>query len=120
MGNIHLSVGAAIAAAFLILVLWGIVAWIRNKTPGKAFWNVLAFGQGLLVLQILVGMVMFFTRGGMHWLHYAYGTFPLLVLGVAHRVTRRLDGIEWAAFSIAGFFIFGLQLRGLMTGMLGG
>lgn len=120
MGKVHLAVGAVIAATFIVLTLWGVAAWIRNKTPGKAFWNVLAFGQGMLVVQVLVGVVMFFARGGMHWLHYAYGTFPLLVLGVAHRATRKLDGIEWAAFSVAGFFIFGLQTRGLMTGLWGG
>ena len=119
MGKVHLAVGATIAVAFLLLTIWGITAWIRNKTPGQGFWRLLAIGQGALVAQVLVGIIMFFVYGGMHWLHYAYGAFPLLVLGVAHRATKRLDGIEWAAFAIAGFFIFGLQSRGLMTGLLG-
>lgn len=116
----HLWIGAAIAASFLLVTGWGVVSWIRNVDPGSGFWKLLAAGQALLVLQVGFGAAMLFLKGGMHWLHYAYGAFPIVVLAVAHRVAPRFKGIEWAAFAVASFFVFGLQTRGLMTGLLGG
>lgn len=116
MTDIHRYLGLAIAIAFGVVCLWGLVSWIRNKNPGDWFWKVLGLGQVALGLQVLFGVVLFFSRGGQHWLHYAYGAFPILVLVVAHRSSKRLEGLEWAAFATASLFIFGLQMRGLMTG----
>lgn len=115
--NAHRGVGLTLATIFLLIALFGLVAWIRNRDPGPWFWRLLALGQGGLGLQILVGAALFFARGGKPPLHYVYGGFPVLVLFVAHRWSKRLAGLEWAAFAVASFFIFGLQLRGLMTGM---
>jgi len=115
--DIHRFIGIAIAAAFLALSLWGLVSWIRNSDPGASFWRLLAAGQVALGLQVLVGVGMLLLRGGQPFLHYVYGIFPVLVLFVAHRSSKRFQGLEWAAFAIAGFFIFGLQLRGYMTGI---
>ncbi len=112
----HRYIGLAIGVAFLLLFLFGTIAWIRNKDPGKPFWGLLAAGQGALVLQAVVGIILFLMGGRRPILHYTYGAFPVLVLVAAHLFSRRLKGIEWTAFTIAGLFIFGLQLRGFMTG----
>ncbi len=112
----HRVLGIALAGAFLLISLWGLVSWIRNRDPGPNFWRLLAAGQGGLALQAAVGAILFFVRGQMPVLHYIYGGFPILVLIFAHKMSKRLEGLEWAAFAVAGFFIFGLQLRGMMTG----
>ncbi|MGQ0680218.1 MAG: hypothetical protein ACT4OM_11315 [Actinomycetota bacterium] len=117
MGNIHRVVGLSIGAVFGLIALWGLFLWIRNADPGQTFWRVLAAGQLGLVLQALVGIVMFFVIGGMPILHYAYGIFPVLVLLVAHKQSKKFEGLEWVAFAIAGLVIFGLQTRGFMTGL---
>lgn len=116
MISAHRFVGLGIAGIFALLAIWGLVMWIRNRDPGQGFWQVLAAGQIGLGIQVLLGIVMFFARGGMEPLHYVYGAFPLLVLFAAHRFSRRFQGLEWVAFALAGVFIFGLQLRGFMTG----
>lgn len=90
--------------------------WIRDRDPGAWFWRLLAAGQVGLGLQVLVGAALFFSRGNREILHYVYGGFPILVLLFAYRISRKAQGLEWAAFAVAGFFIFGLQLRGYMTG----
>lgn len=113
---VHRFVGLGIAAIFALLAVWGLVLWIRNRNPGQGFWYVLAAGQIGLGVQVLFGVVMFFLRGGMDPLHYVYGAFPILVLLAAHRFSRNFQGLEWVAFALAGLFIFGLQLRGFMTG----
>lgn len=113
----HRIIGLAIAFIFLAVAVWGLVAWIRNRDPGVWFWRVLGAGQAGLVLQVALGGVMLVVSGGQHWLHYAYGAFPILALYVAHRSSKRFEGLEWAGFAVAGLFIFGLQFRGFMTGI---
>jgi hypothetical protein len=62
-------------------------------------------------------LVLLAMGGSQSLLHYAYGIFPALVLIVAHRFSKRFPGIEWAVFALAGLVIFGLLLRGYMTGI---
>ena len=116
MNGVHEYLGLAVGGLFVLLALWGLVLWIRNVHAGKGFWNTLAVAQVGLGAQVLLGIFMLATRGGMPLLHYIYGAFPLLVLVVTHRISRRMEGIEWVAFAVAGLVIFGLQFRGYMTG----
>ncbi|HEX2259655.1 MAG TPA: hypothetical protein VHJ40_07935 [Actinomycetota bacterium] len=116
MNLFHKVVGLAVAGLFALLALWGGLLWILNAHPGKWFWRLLAAGQILFGIQIVAGAFMLISRGGRPILHYVYGAFPLLVLYYAHRIAKRLEGIEWVGFAIAGLVIFGLQLRGYMTG----
>jgi hypothetical protein len=118
MTNAHRILGLSVAAVFLLVFVWGTVAWIRNRDPGPWFWKAVAVGQVGVSVQILLGLVLY-AQGGRPTdpLHYAYGAFPLLVLFIAHRSARRFRGLEWAVFAIAGLVIFGLMSRGFMTGM---
>ncbi|MGI8425404.1 MAG: hypothetical protein ACR2FO_01475 [Actinomycetota bacterium] len=112
----HRFIGLTLAGIFLVIALFGLVSWISNRDPNKWFWRLLAAGQVGLVVQILAGLLLLVTKGNQPPLHYVYGAFPVLVLLFAHRISKRLQGLEWAAFAVASFFIFGLQLRGMMTG----
>lgn len=114
---VHRILGLAVGGIFGLVALWGLFLWIRNADPGQMFWRLVAAGQAGLLLQVLLGVAMFFLRGGMDLLHYAYGAFPVLVLYVAHRQSRKYEGLEWVAFAIAGLIVFGLQTRGFMTGL---
>jgi hypothetical protein len=117
MSAAHQYAGMVTAACFLLLFLWGLVAWFRNRDPSGGFWRLLTFSQVALGVFALTGVVLLITRGNQHWLHYAYGAFPFLVLAFAHRSSSRFEGLEWAAFAIAGLVNFGLITRGLMTGL---
>ncbi|MGH2811120.1 MAG: hypothetical protein ACRDI1_00205 [Actinomycetota bacterium] len=119
LGPAHGYVGALVAGIFLLLGIWGIVGWARNRHPGGWFWRLLAIAQGGLGLQVILGGVLLAMGGRREWLHYAYGFFPILVLIFVHRFSRRLEGIEWVAFAFAGLVNFGLLLRGYMTGVGG-
>lgn len=123
MDSVHRAIAFGIVGGFAILMLWPIVALIRNKAPGAAFWNLLAVLQVVIGIQAIVGGILFLTgkrppTDGPQWLHYAYGAlFPTIVLVVAHRFARKYEGIPWLVFGIAAFIIFGLTLRALMTGL---
>lgn len=126
MDTIHTYVGWAIPSAFLLLSLWSLVSFLRNRDPHAWFWSLLGFLQVVIGIQFVVGGVLFLmgrraapgeTLG---FLHYFYGAFfPALVLWYTHRraKTERWKEIPWAAFGIAAFICFGLTARALMTGL---
>jgi hypothetical protein len=118
MNIVHQAIGLVIGGLYALLALWGGFLWLRNTHPGRWFWRLLAVSQVALGIQVLVGIFMLITRGGRPILHYVYGAFPVLVLYFTHRISKHLEGIEWAAFAVAGLVIFGLQLRGYMTGAI--
>lgn len=124
MRLVHQYLGLGIGGLFLLLSLWGLVQWLRNVDPPPLYYRLLAVAQVGLGLQVIAGLVMFlgFRSGPFDPLHATYGGFPILVLIFAHKYSSKLKGLEWVAFAVAGLFIFGLQLRGFMTGleMVGG
>jgi hypothetical protein len=121
MPTVHKAIGFGIVGLAAILPLWGLVALIVKREPNPWFWRVLGVLQGILVLQLIAGVVLLAT--GHHLpsvLHLLYGSvFPAIVLVIAHVIGRGLDNEEdtWKVFAIAGFILFGLTLRALTTGL---
>lgn len=113
----HKWIGLLLVALFLLVGVSGLIFWFRNRHPGEWFWKLVAAGQAGLALQAISGIILFVAGGRRSWLHYAYGGFPIVVLVAAHRYSRRLEGIAWVAFALAGLVNFGLLLRGFMTGI---
>jgi heme A synthase len=71
-------------------------------------------------IQALIGIVVFVLGNRAPTiLHYAYGIFPILALGIAHVIARRPDFRErpWVPFAWVAFICFGLTLRAVMTGL---
>jgi heme A synthase len=123
MTDIHYYIAFSVPAGFLLMALWALVAFVRNKAPGENFWRLVALMQAILGIQIIVGAILFISGGrpnsnAPEWLHYVYGgLFPLALLVLAHRYGRRTEGIAWIAFGLAGLVIFGLTFRALQTGL---
>ena len=119
MRALHLVAGSAIVGGFGLLTVWGLATWILRRGPGRAFWWVVGFVQGAVLLQALVGVVLLLIGGRATILHIVYGAvFPALVLGVAHVLARDAFAHRpWAPFAMASFFCLGLTLRALMTGL---
>ena len=119
MRALHLVAGSAIVGAFGLVTLWGLVTWVVRRGPGQAFWWVVGFVQGAVLLQALVGVALLLIGGRATILHIVYGAmFPALVLGVAHALARDAFAHRpWVPFAMASFFCFGLTLRALMTGL---
>ena len=119
MNGVHAFVGFAIVGGFALLTLWGLATWVTRRGPGKAFWWLLGTLQAALILQLLVGLVLLAMGGTSGMLHYLYGVaFPVLILVGAHWLARdAFADRPWAPFAVGSFFIFGLTLRALMTGL---
>ncbi len=118
MNELHRVVAYAIPVAFGVLFLAAAWVYVRNREPGRVFWAVLAAAQGLLVVQLLVGVgLLAYGREPGHTLHYVYGAgFPLVVLVVAHTQARKRPGLEAALFGIAAFLCAFSAWRAWVTG----
>lgn len=119
MRILHVIIGYAIVGGFGLLFLWGLATWLVRRGPGRVFWWLLGFLQGTLLVQGVAGVVLLVMGRRASLLHYVYGVvFPILVLMVAHVVAREAFAHRpWVPFAVAAFFVFGLTLRALMTGL---
>jgi hypothetical protein len=120
MSEIHKYIGFAIVAGWAVLMVWGLVAYLTKREPNTWFWRVLGVLQAILLLQVVIGLILWLTNPLPAFLHPLYGAvFPVLVLGVAHILARGMDDERdrWKVFAVASFFVFGLTLRALMTGL---
>ncbi len=120
MSTFHRVIGFGIVGGFLTLSLWGLGAFLLKRDPTRWFWRLLAVLQGIVILQLLSGLILFAAGQRRPILHYAYGAvFPALVLIAAHVIARELEdpGDPPRVFAIAGFIVFGLSLRALTTGL---
>lgn len=102
MTELHAVLGFAVLAANALAAAWGGIAWLRGD-PSVAFWYVLRVAQALVVVQVVIGFVLF-ARGqrAPDGLHLAYGIAPLIVTvfsegmraGVALREVEGIDDVE--------------------------
>lgn len=123
MTDIHLYIAYAIPTAFGILVLTSLFSYFTNKEAPAWYWTVLGILQGVMGLQLLVGLYLLLTgarpqSNGPSWLHYVYGAgFPLLVLVIAHTQARKRPGVEIFIFGLAAFICTFSTIRALQTGL---
>jgi hypothetical protein len=77
-------VGIAVLATNLAAAIWGGVAWAR-KIPSVIFWYLLRVAQGVVILQVALGLFLLIGQGkrAPDDLHYLYGVSLLVVALVA-------------------------------------
>jgi hypothetical protein len=120
MAEVHKYIGWVIVSAFGVMFLWGLVSFIVKREPNQWWWRLLAVLQVILILQLAAGLALLALGHERGLLHYGYGAlFPAIVLVGAHVIARGLDDEEdaWKVFAVASFFLFGLTLRALTTGL---
>ena len=120
MIEVHKYVGFFVVALFALGWVWGLIAWIAKRDPGERFWVWVAVAQIASGVQALIGIVVFLSGDRAPTiLHYAYGVFPIIALGIAHAIARRSDFRDrpWVPFAWVAFICFGLTLRAVMTGL---
>jgi hypothetical protein len=127
MPRVHEIIGFFVLAVFTVGWFWGVGALVMRRDPGEHFWTWLTVAQVVAGVQALVGVVLLLM--GLRpdtSLHLVYGFGPLVILGIAHVMSRessggRVDGGRftqpWVLFTAASFICFGLSLRALMTGL---
>jgi hypothetical protein len=119
--------GFFVLAVFTVGWVWGVGALILRRDPGERFWTWLTVAQVVAGVQALVGIILLLLGYRPETsLHLVYGFGPLVILGVAHVMSREVSRGQagggrwtqpWVLFTAAAFICFGLSLRALMTGL---
>ncbi len=102
----------------LALGIWAAWDYFRGRGISSSYWGALIVGEILMLGQGSVGVLA--ALGGARpadLLHFLYGAlvalgWPAVYVYTNARATRR----EAALYALASFFIFGLAIRGIMTG----
>jgi hypothetical protein len=127
MVGVHEAIGFLVVAVFTIGWVWGVGALVLRRDPGERFWTWITVEQVVAGVQAVIGLLLVVLGYRPDdWLHYVYGFGPLLILAIAHAMSRetsrgRVGGSSWTqpwvVFTGASFICFGLALRALMTGL---
>ncbi len=118
LAQIHAMTARAVSIFSLLITLFAIFRLIRNAPLGSDFWGAVVIGEGLIVIQSILGVILL-IQGLMpaRIIHLLYGGLNLLAWPAAYSYTRgqdsRRETIIWALVSA---FLFGLSLRAAGTG----
>ncbi|RME45361.1 MAG: hypothetical protein D6791_10950 [Chloroflexi bacterium] len=102
----------------LVVGLWALFNYVRRQGISPSYWGTLVIGELLLVVQGLIGAVMFFQGGRPpRIIHFLYGVLVLLVWPGVYAYTEGRDTRREALiYGLASLFLFGLALRAIGTG----
>ena len=115
---LHDRLATTVVLFFLFLGIWGLFEFARGGVLGGNIAGALVIGQGLVVVQGLLGMVVFLWGDRpSQMLHLLYGFTAALVLPFVWSYFRdRAPRQGLLVYSLVALFIFGLALRGMATG----
>jgi hypothetical protein len=85
MSGLHETLGALAIGLNVLAALIGFVAWIFSRNP-KAFWLVLRAGQGLIMVEAVVGAALLLDGKDLPRLHLVYGLTPIAVAFLAEQL----------------------------------
>ena len=104
---------------FMIAVgLWGIFAFVRGQNLSGSISGALAIGQALVIIQGLLGAVLYVDGlRASTFVHYLYGLTALVVTPfVWSYVKERHPRQALLFYSLTALFVAGLAIRGMTTG----
>jgi hypothetical protein len=97
---------------------WGIFAFLRGQAVSGSYAGALAIGEALVLVQVVAGALMLATGARPPSpTHYLYGITAVLVLPFAWSYLRsRNQRQALLIYGLIALFIFGLAVRGMITG----
>ncbi len=97
---------------------WGLFAYLRGQSVSGSYAGALAIGESLVLVQVGAGAAMIATGARPPTgTHYLYGLTAVLVLPFAWSYLRtRNQRQALLIYSLIALFIFGLAVRGAITG----
>lgn len=100
------------------LGVWGVFIYLRGQSVTGSYAGALAIGEALIVAQVAAGVLVLGAGArAPSSTHYLYGITGVLVLPFAWSYLRDRDQRQaLLIYSLIALFIFGLAVRGMMTG----
>ena len=108
--------GSALFFTFVVAV-WALWLFLRGKPLNGSFLGAVVVGEGLLLAQSLIGVLLYFNAGmPQRWVHILYGLLAVLVWPFIYTYTRQAEGrVESLLFSAGSFFLWGILMRASST-----
>lgn len=102
----------------LALGIWGLASYMRGQAVSGSYAGSLVIGEILVIVQVMAGVLLFGSGiRAANATHYLYGITAILVLPFAWSYFRERDQRQaLLIYSLLALFIFGLAVRGMMTG----
>ena len=123
MTTFHRVLGTVVVLAFVVIMGWSLVLWIRRRDElPDGLRAVQHWTENLLVIQAVTGVVLLLlgrrvvTAMDDAWLHYLYGSlFPLVALVGGRLAALRRERRAYLGLAWGSLFAFGLTLRAVQT-----
>ena len=114
----HDRLATTIILFFAVAGIWGIIEYVRGGAIGGAIAGILVVGQILVVVQGILGLVLFAWGDRPDDLvHLLYGFTAALVMPFAWTYFRDRNPRQGLLInSLIALFIVGLAIRGMTTG----
>lgn len=114
----HALLSQTVMLYFLLVGLWGVFEFMRGGELGGNIGGAFVIGQVLVTVQVLLGVVMvLFGTYAADSVHYLYGITAIISLPFAWSYMRsRHPRQALIIYSLLALWIFGLAIRGSITG----
>jgi hypothetical protein len=114
----HSLLSQTVMMYFLLIGVWGIFEFLRGGEMGGSIGGAFVIGQVLVTVQVLFGVIMVvFGTYATDSVHYLYGITAIISLPFAWSYMRaRHPRHALIIYSLLALWIFGLAIRGVITG----
>ena len=115
--DVHGRLSTAVLVYTVILGVWGIYSFLRQREVSEGYWGALVVAELLIMAQGLLGGVLWYQgaelRRGVHML---YGVMTALGIPAVFVYTRGREGrAENLAYGSAALFVAALAYRAVVT-----
>ena len=116
--SLHGWLGQTSLYYFFILSIWGYFRFFRKQGIDSNYWGAMMIGEVLLIVQVLLGLWLFFGKGvaPARSIHLLYGFLtPVLIPAVYSYTKGREDRPESLAYATALLITAALAFRAFST-----
>lgn len=113
----HAQLAQTVMYFFFVIGVWGLFEFFRGHELGGSIGGAFVIGQVLVVVQVIFGVILLLDTPAADSVHYLYGISAIIAMPFAWSYMRsRHPRQALMVYSLLALFIFGLAIRGIITG----
>ena len=98
-----------------VVGLWGVGLAILRRPPGRAFGVATAVAIGVMLVQVLAGVLLYLSGDRPATFHVFYGVVIAITFAIAYVYRAQLAKRPALAYGILLLFVMGLGIRAWMS-----
>ena len=114
MRSLHSWWGYVVVASNLVVGIWGLALWRRKQTGDRAFWIALGIAWATIIVQGLMGLLLF-EQYQPPFRHHFYGFLFIVIMLVVVPVRTEQPRTRLLVFSVATSFIGIVAVRAILS-----